>query len=126
MEEVKKYLSLEQIRFGSRLHVHYDVDESTLSKLIPPAIILTLAENAIKHGVAKQSGECTLNVNARLISAGLYLEMINPGTIEMKKQTGLGLQNIKRRLHHLFGERASFLLSESSGKVSAQMKIVEP
>jgi len=50
MEEVKKYLALEQIRFGSSLQVKFNTEETTLNRLVPPAIILTLAENAIKQG----------------------------------------------------------------------------
>lgn len=126
IEEVKKYLSLEQIRFGTRLHVHYQIDQTTLSQLIPPAVILTMAENAIKHGVAKQTGECVLEVNANLASSALFIEMVNPGTIKLNDQSGLGLQNIKRRLYYLFGERASFQLSESNGKVIARIEIIEP
>ncbi len=126
IEEVKKYLALEQIRFGNRLQVQYLIDDSTLHKLIPPASILTLAENAIKHGVAKQSGECVLKVNANLKASGWFIEITNPGRITMSEQLGLGLQNIKRRLHYLFGERASFQLSENNGEVSGRIEIIEP
>lgn len=54
--EVKKYLSLEQIRFGERLLLNYKIDDTVLNQLIPPTMLLSLAENAIKHGIAKQSG----------------------------------------------------------------------
>lgn len=125
MEEVKKYLVLEQIRFGTRLQVHFDIDDAALSRLIPPAVILTLAENAIKHGVARQSRDCILEVHAQVNSNSLVIEMTNPGTLHMNGQAGLGLQNIKRRLYYLFGERASFRLSEDAGNVSAQIVISE-
>lgn len=126
MEEVKKYLALEQIRFGSRLQIHYQIDESALNRLVPPAIILTLAENAIKHGVTKQSGECALGVQAQLTPGTLLIEMTNPGTIEANGQPGLGVQNIKRRLHYLFGERAVFQLSATAEIVTARIEITEP
>lgn len=125
VQEVKKYLLLEQIRFGSRLQVHYHVDDAALNRLVPPAIILTLAENAIKHGVTKQSGECLVEIKITFASSALHIEMTNPGRIELSDRAGIGLQNIKRRLQHLFGMRASFQLSESNNRVTAAIEIVE-
>jgi len=126
IEEVKKYLLLEQIRFGSRLQVQFNVEEATLYRLIPPAIILTLAENAIKHGVTKQSGECILRVNTALVSRSLTIEMINPGNLERNDHPGIGLQNIKKRLHHFFGARASFSIVENNENVTVRIVIAEP
>lgn len=126
MEEVKKYLALEQIRFGNRLQVQYHINDSVLSHLIPPAIILTLAENAIKHGVAKQSGDCLVQISITLVSSTISIEMINSGKIELNGHKGIGVQNIQRRLHHLFGNRASFQLSENNGHVTARIEITQP
>jgi two-component system, LytTR family, sensor kinase len=125
LEEVKKYLLLEQIRFGSRLQVRYQIDDSALNRLIPPAIILTLAENAIKHGVAKQSGDCIVQIEVTLASSLVSIEMTNPGSIESKAQTGIGLQNIRKRLRHLCGEGSSFELTENNGLVTARIEIAE-
>ncbi len=51
---VKDYLALEHIRFEDRLQVEYDIDEDTLNQPIPPMMLQTLVENAIKHGISKQ------------------------------------------------------------------------
>src|ERR1700722_138343 len=51
---VKDYLALEHIRFEDRLKVEYDIDEDTLDQPIPPMMLQTLVENAIKHGISKQ------------------------------------------------------------------------
>jgi len=124
IEEVKKYFSLEQIRFGSRVHVAFEVDETALNRLIPPAMLLTLAENAIKHGVAKQSGECHLRLIAQTSSNQLELVMTNPGSLQPVDSSGIGLKNIRRRLYHFFGDRASFNISEREGIISAKIEIV--
>ncbi|MEF3019515.1 histidine kinase, partial [Pseudomonas aeruginosa] len=51
---VKDYLALEYIRFEDRLHIEYDIDEDTLDQPVPPMMLQTLVENAIKHGISKQ------------------------------------------------------------------------
>src|SRR5580704_17126840 len=51
---VKDYLALEHIRFEDRLSVEYEIDEDTLDQPIPPMMLQTLVENAIKHGISRQ------------------------------------------------------------------------
>src|SRR5579872_6737345 len=51
---VRDYLALEHIRFEDRLQVEYDIDEDTLDQPVPPMMLQTLVENAIKHGISKQ------------------------------------------------------------------------
>src|SRR6185503_21239820 len=53
---VKDYLALEHIRFEDRLQIEYVIDEDTLDQPIPPMMLQTLVENAIKHGISKQVG----------------------------------------------------------------------
>jgi LytS/YehU family sensor histidine kinase len=67
-----------------------------------------------------------LGVQAQLTPGTLLIEMTNPGTIEANGQPGLGVQNIKRRLHYLFGERAVFQLSATAEIVTARIEITEP
>src|SRR4029079_7160770 len=51
---VKDYLALENMRFEDRLKIEYDIDEDTLDQPVPPMMLQTLVENAIKHGIGKQ------------------------------------------------------------------------
>jgi two-component system LytT family sensor kinase len=51
---VKDYLALENMRFEDRLKVEYEIDEETLDQHVPPMMLQTLVENAIKHGISKQ------------------------------------------------------------------------
>ena len=51
---VKDYLALENMRFEDRLKIEYDMDEDTLNQPVPPMMLQTLVENAIKHGISKQ------------------------------------------------------------------------
>ncbi len=54
LDIVKDYLALEQMRFEERLKIEFDIDEDTLQQQVPPMMLQTLVENAIKHGISKQ------------------------------------------------------------------------
>ncbi|CAN5359840.1 histidine kinase [soil metagenome] len=121
--EVKKYLALEQIRFGERLHVEYEISESSLTRMIPPAIILTLSENAIKHGIAQEISGGKILVQTSTTGNQLIIQMSNPGTLVQKASTGIGLRNATMRLKTLFGDNAEFSMIESTGRVLVTIKI---
>ncbi len=53
LDIVKDYLALEQMRFEERLKIELDIDEDTLNQPVPPMMLQTLVENAIKHGISK-------------------------------------------------------------------------
>ena len=55
LDIVKDYLALEHIRFEDRLRVQYEISEDTLTQPIPPMMLQTLVENAIKHGIARRT-----------------------------------------------------------------------
>lgn len=123
MEEVKKYFGLEQIRFGERFQFDFQMDEQAGYQLVPPGIVLTLAENAIKHGVTKTPGRSQLKVSATYDNEMLKIEMINPGLLEKTERTGLGLINIEKRLVHIFQDRAAFAVQQINGSVRATISI---
>src|SRR6478735_9978826 len=50
---VKDYLALENMRFEDRLKIEYEIDDDTLDQQVPPMMLQTLVENAIKHGISK-------------------------------------------------------------------------
>ncbi len=123
MLAVKKYLSLEQIRLGERLEVNYEIEDPALTKMIPPAIILTLAENAIKHGIVHQAGLCAMSICAHVVNHSLVIEAVNPGTLKENAGEGIGLRNTRKRLENLFGNKAHFSLAQRDNEVVATITI---
>jgi len=123
MEEVRKYLSLEQIRFGNRLQIHFQMDEKAGYQMVPPAIVLTLAENAIKHGITKTPGFSQLSLSASYENLILKIEMSNPGILEKSDGSGFGLPNIRKRLAHIFNNRAEFSIKQADTDVKAIITI---
>ena len=91
---IKDYLALENMRFEDRLKVEYDIDEDTLNQPVPPMMLQTLVENAIKHGISKQINGGLVKV----ISAfkGDYHELVvqNTGQLDGRQPTEEGLSLI--------------------------------
>ncbi len=122
MNEVKKYLELEQLRFGKRLHIAFHVDENTLSQTIPPAIVLTLAENAIKHGVAKQMGESNVVIRSKINDEALMIFVENTGAYLPGNNAGIGLKHVNKRLEEVYHHKAFFTITQENEKVIACIK----
>jgi sensor histidine kinase YesM len=114
INEVVKYLELEQIRFGKRLAVHISLEEETLELKVPPAMILTLAENAIKHGITQLPEGGGIWIYSKLRGKNLTIEIINSGQLKSTFYLGIGLKNLQMRLQSLFTEKATFFLDAAS------------
>ena len=121
---VKDYLALEHIRFEDRLQIEYLIDEDTLDQPVPPMMLQTLVENAIKHGIGKQEKGGMVKVISDF--KGNYHEMIvqNSGSLNGHLNgDGFGLSSTKNRLHLLFGEKANFEITQYGGLVEAKVSI---
>lgn len=126
LDIVKDYLALELIRFEDRLKVIYQIEEETLDHPIPPMMLQTLVENAIKHGIGKQveGGQITIATNE---DEGFYtLRVINSGILEMQDgHEGFGLQSTSNRLSLIFGDRALFSITQTDAK-QVEAKVIIP
>lgn len=102
---LKMYLDIERVRFGHRLQVEFQVDESLYSVKIPQLLIQPLVENAIKHGLYGMTGEVKILVSGMMESSYFILEVVNPFDPEStaSEGTGFGLSSVGRRLFLLFG-----------------------
>ncbi len=120
--EVKKYLELEQLRFGKRLKVTYQIDENTFSQTIPPAIVLTLAENAVKHGAAQQINESNITVALSIEEGQLVIRVLNTGEYAPSRSNGIGLKHIRKRLEEVYHHHARFSIHQENEQVVATLQ----
>ncbi len=101
---VSDYLQLEKIRFEERLIIQKHVSKETLHIMIPPLLIQTFVENAIKHGISKLSkgGRVIIAINSA--NQLLNIQVSNDGFYDSQKksETGIGLANIKKRLNLIY------------------------
>jgi two-component system LytT family sensor kinase len=121
---LRTYLDIEQIRFGERLQVEFDVEASVVHVAVPSLILQPLVENAIKHGVAPKVGISRILVQARRRGSSILLSVEDDGIgLDPRRPrdkaagTGVGLQNIRERLQTMYGSTASLSVTniESGG-----------
>lgn len=106
---VKDYLALENMRFEDRLKVEFEVDENTLSQPVPPMMLQTLVENAIKHGISKQMKGGVVKVISDFKSQYHELVVQNTGILNgYIHSKGFGLSSTRDRLNFMYGDRAKF------------------
>jgi len=113
---VKDYLALETIRFESRLRVIYRIDEDTLDQPVPPMMLQTLVENAIKHGIGKQREGGVVEIWSDFKNEYHQLMIKNTGAIEEDldiDNSGFGISSTKNRLALLFGNKADFYIQNT-------------
>ncbi len=109
LEFVRRYLAIEQVRFGDRLKVEYDVPSDLHSLPVPTLILQPLVENALRHGLEPQTGGGQLRIVARRLGNRLRLSVIDNGRglpALLPQRTGIGVANTRERLRERFGMHA--------------------
>lgn len=110
---VKDYLALENMRFEDRLQVEYEVTDETLDQQVPPMMLQTLVENAIKHGISKEVQGGMVKIMSGLEGGYYVMAVQNTGhlSVEAKKE-GFGLSGTQDRLSLLYGTKAHFEIKQ--------------
>jgi len=124
VETVANYVALSKIQLEDRLQYEQEVDESLLQVKIPPMILQMLVENGIKHGVSAQKNGGKIKLIVTDNNQEIILQVNNTGTLKSETDsTKIGVDNIKKRLELLYGEKATFILKEVANEVQAVIKI---
>ena len=118
---VNALLDLEIARYGDRLHTERQVSEGCEKALVPPLLMVTLVENAVKHGVAARLGPGFLRYEISMTPSGLRLMVLNSGTLteDWQNKGGIGLAHTRERLALLFGDRATMTIRQTDPGVEA-------
>lgn len=123
---VKDYLALEYMRFEDRLKIEYDVEEETLSQQVPPMMLQTLVENAIKHGISKQVKGGIVKITSDMKGNFHELSVQNTGHLNGgAKETGFGLSSTQDRLSLLYGNKAKFEIKQINSSI-VEAKVMIP
>jgi two-component system LytT family sensor kinase len=122
LEAIDEYLDIEVIRFGARLSVKKDIAPDTLAAIVPSLLLQPLVENCIKHGFSRKVGPGTITLRSWRDRSVAIIEVEDDGLgiSEERLQTamvsGIGLSNVRERLHVLYGVGGRLTLSGLPGK----------
>jgi sensor histidine kinase YesM len=124
-ELVEAFLRIQQIRMGRRLVFNIDISERLRLHPVPPMMLLTLVENAIKHGLTPSTDGGVLRISARHDGDRLILSVADTGVgFAPGSGAGTGLSNIRARLAAQFGGRASLAIENNElGGVTAMVAL---
>jgi len=116
------YLNIEKIRFGERLE--FKIDNNIENLQLPPLLLLTLVENAIKHGVAKSIDGGKVEVLLNETSEKFILSVFNTGSkLNTSYSEGTGISTLRELLRIQYQKNAVFTLLAEYGGTLAKIEI---
>ncbi|MFQ5677761.1 MAG: sensor histidine kinase [bacterium] len=129
LQFIRNYLDIEKIRFGKKLQVDEQIDDSALDARIPSMLLQPLVENAIKHGISQQARGGTLGLHIRKANKYLNFEIENScksppqKALEKSPNKGIGLKNTVDRLKRLYGDACDLELNNNDCTFKVSFKI---
>ncbi|MDD4600831.1 Sensor histidine kinase BtsS [bioreactor metagenome] len=129
METVRKYVNIEQARFGPRLAMEVEIPDRLYSQTVPVFTIQPLVENAIKHGLSPRSEGGRVKITAWQKAQLFYIcvkdnglgitddrnTINNDDELPAHEGPGIGLSNIKSRLAHIYGDQGNITINSKQG-----------
>jgi sensor histidine kinase YesM len=108
---IRRYLEIEQVRFGEKLRLDFSLDPAALDATVPNLVLQPLVENAIKHGISRRTRPGTVHLGAKRVDGRLQLEIVDDGPdgspVEsdagVTRRGGIGLANTRARLEKIYG-----------------------
>jgi signal transduction histidine kinase len=117
IQQCRSYLEILKVRMDERLQFSINVPQGLQSAVFPPMMLLTLVENAIKHGLEPKPEGGTLSISAVISNGALQVAVADSGMgfgVAQRGGTGVGLANVRERLQALFGSAARLQIEANS------------
>ena len=120
-----RFLAIEQVRLGSRLHVARETDPQAATCLVPPLLLQPLVENAVTHGVAQLVDGGTIRMAASRNGSTLTITLENPCDPDRARTrgVGLGLELLRKRLTNQYGDADAVFAREQAGQFRVELRI---
>lgn len=129
IEYLQSYIDLQQLRFGKMISIHTNLQQTTSSYTIEPMLLIPFVENAFKHGVGMIK-DAQIDIDLKVENDQLLFSVRNKYNTESAnepkdKTSGIGLNNVKRRLNLLYNQQHELIIKEEEGwfTVSLQLKL---
>jgi two-component system sensor histidine kinase AlgZ len=124
LELAQRYLAIEQLRFGERLHLEWQLDASADGARLPPLVLQPLLENAVRHGIepTERGGLIRVRTRARLGRAEITIDN-TVGDMPSRPGHGLALANVRERLRLLHDLDAQFEVQRADGRFRVKIAV---
>lgn len=125
LDNCNKYLEIEKVRFGKRLSYAIDCCDKCFDVQVPSMILQPLFENAIKHSVAQSADESIIKADISLENNFLHVVVTNslPDFPTNSAGTGVGLENIRRRLKLVYGSSDFISIGKTTDRFTVTITI---
>ena len=126
LNQIDTYIKIEKARFGEKLNIIYDVEESLYNFQIPSLIIQPLVENSIKHGILKKRDNGFVKIIVKRIDKDIEVAIEDDGVgieqavidnLDKKIEENIGLKNVHQRLKLLYGEGLNITKLEQGTRI---------
>jgi two-component system LytT family sensor kinase len=127
----RQYLAMEQLRFGDRLRMTFDVPPELLDAVVPQFVLQPFVENSIKHGILDRRRGGSIDIAAKAEGEALHLSVEDDGVGLGGASTGtpgsgVGLTNARLHLAHVYGDRAALRVSPGARGIGVLVEITLP
>jgi two-component system, LytTR family, sensor histidine kinase AlgZ len=124
VELARRYLDIEQVRFGNRLQVTWEIDPKADAARVPPLLLQPLVENAVRHGVEPDAAGGVIRVRTRVKRSHVVIDIVN-SLAENPSQPGHGmaLLNVRERLRLMHDVAAQFETRREAGTFRVQIMV---
>jgi len=119
------FIGIEQIRFGSRLTVERQIDETALTCRVPPLLLQPLVENAVAHGIGGLIEGGTIRFTVAKHDGRVLLRIENPcdPDVAPRRRGGVGLENVRRRVQTAFADQARIEATAEAGTFRVELNL---
>ncbi|MBK6546568.1 MAG: histidine kinase [Saprospiraceae bacterium] len=126
---IQNYIELEKLRHATNSGIKLNIDEALYSKYIAPLLLIPFIENSYKHGFHNRLDKAYIHINASLENEYLVFSVVNskatvlPSQLNQKKQGGVGLSNVRKRLDLIYPSNHTLIIDDMPDSYSVLLKL---
>jgi len=125
IEYMQSYISLERLRLNNQIPIQFDIEGNPENIWIAPLIFITFLENAFKHGVNNSDPKAWVKLQIKIDGSECYYTVENskPTVPQGNEKSGIGLQNVQRRLELSYPDQHTLTVTEDAETYKIELKL---